>query len=75
MNIVTIDEKGMIALPENVIESLKLGKVLVVNAGDHVQLVPIPSDPLQVLNGALNTGRQFKELRAEAQLLLEKETL
>jgi DNA-binding transcriptional regulator/RsmH inhibitor MraZ len=75
VSIVKIDEKGRIALPEKVIESLKLEKVLVVNAGDHVQLVPIPADPLKVLNGALSTGRQFKELRAEAELLLEKETL
>lgn len=75
MSIVNIDEKGRIALPAKVIESLKHGKVLVVNVGDHVKLVPIPADPLQVMNGALSTGRQFKELRAEAELLLEKEIL
>ena len=74
MSIVKIDENGMITLPLRVRKNLKPGKVLVVNAGDHVKLVSIPSDPLEVLNGALSNGRQFKELRAEAELLLEKDT-
>jgi len=51
------------------------GKVLVVNVGDHVKLVPIPENPLQVLNSALSIGKQFKELREEAERLLEKEAL
>jgi len=56
-------------------KSLKLeGKVLVINAGDHVKLVPLPENPLQVLNGAISIGRPFKELRAEAERLIEKET-
>jgi AbrB family looped-hinge helix DNA binding protein len=71
--IVEIDEKGRITLPKELRKSFKLGKVLVVNAGDHVKLVPFPENPLQVLNGALNIGNPFNEIREEAERLLEKE--
>ncbi len=74
MCIVEIDEKGRITLPNELRKILKLGKVLLVNAGDHVILVPVPENPLQVLNGALNIGNPFNEIREEAERLLEKET-
>ena len=74
MRIFEIGEKGRLILPKEVRKSLKLeGKILVINAGDHVKLVPIPGNPLQVLNGVLSTGKPYKELRVEAEQLLEKE--
>lgn len=75
MSVIELDERGRITLPKEVRKSLKMnGRVLVINAGDHVKLVPIPENPLQVLNGAISIGRPFKELRSEAEQLIEKET-
>ena len=73
MCVVEIDEKGRITLPKELRKILKLGKVILVNAGDHVKLVPFPETPLQFLNGALNIGKPFNEIREEAERLLEKE--
>ena len=72
MSIIEIDKEERIALPVKVIESLKLEKVLVVNAGDHVQFVPIPANLLQVLNGALSIVRPFKKLRQRPSYCLKK---
>jgi bifunctional DNA-binding transcriptional regulator/antitoxin component of YhaV-PrlF toxin-antitoxin module len=75
MSVIELDERGRLTLPKEVRKSLKMnGRVLVINAGDHVKLVPIPENLLQVLNGAISIGRPFKELRAEAEQLIEKET-
>jgi len=55
-------------------ESLKIGKkVLVINAGDHLKVIPLPSDPFSVLHGAFNVKKSFKELREQAELAAEKE--
>jgi len=42
-------------------------KVLVVNAGDHLKVIPLPADPLKTLHGAFNTEKPFSELRRQAE--------
>lgn len=62
-------------LPKEVRTSLGMtGKVLTINAGDHVKIIPLPSDAVRFLNGVLDIKRPFKELRREAEALAEKET-
>lgn len=74
MSIVELDSKGRLTLPKNIRESLDIGKkILVINAGDHLKIIPLPSDPLRTLHGAFNTRKQFKELRRQAELTAEKE--
>ncbi|MEM2704039.1 MAG: AbrB/MazE/SpoVT family DNA-binding domain-containing protein [Candidatus Bathyarchaeia archaeon] len=74
MSIMELDDKGRITLPKEVRESLNFGKkVLVINAGDHVKIIPLPSDPFRLLHGAFNVRKSFKELRRQAELLAEKE--
>ena len=68
MSIVELDRKGRITLPKKTRESLNIrGKVLVINAGDHLKIIPLPSDPIRVLHGAFNTKKTFKELRKQAE--------
>jgi len=74
MSILQLDSKGRITLPKDVRESLDIGKkVLVINAGDHLKLIPLPSNPLQVLHGAFNLKKSFKQLRKQAELTGEGE--
>ena len=74
MSILELDSKGRLTIPKKVRESLDIGKkVLVINAGDHLKIIPLPSDPLRILHGAFNTKKSFKELRRQAELAARKE--
>ena len=61
-------------LPKELRESLGIGRgVLVIKAGDHLKVIPLPSDPLESLHGAFNVDRPFRELRTQAESLAERE--
>ncbi len=63
-----IDKKGRITIPKNHRQDLSLeGKVLVVNAGDHLRVIPIPKDPIGALRGAFNIRKSFAQLRKQAE--------
>jgi len=69
-----MDSKGRLTLPKKVRESLGIRKkVLVINAGDHLKVIPLPSDPFSVLHGAFNVKKSFRELREQAELIAERE--
>ncbi|MEM3974531.1 MAG: hypothetical protein QW320_09205 [Ignisphaera sp.] len=72
MSILELDSR--LTIPKRVRVSLGIGKkVLVINAGDHLKIVPMPSDPFKALHGAFNTEKPFKELRKQAELIAEEE--
>jgi bifunctional DNA-binding transcriptional regulator/antitoxin component of YhaV-PrlF toxin-antitoxin module len=74
MSILELDDKGRLTLPKDVRRSLEIGKkVLVINAGDHLKIIPLPSDPFQTLHGAFNIQKPFKQLRKQAELTAETE--
>jgi bifunctional DNA-binding transcriptional regulator/antitoxin component of YhaV-PrlF toxin-antitoxin module len=74
MSILELDNKGRLTLPKDVRDSLNFGKkVLVINAGDHIKIIPLPSDPFRTLHGAFNVRKPFKELRRQAELMAEGE--
>ena len=74
MAILELDKKGRLTLPKKVRESLDIGKkILIINAGDHLKIIPLPSNPLQILHGAFNVKKPFKELRKQAELASENE--
>ena len=68
MGVVELDDRGRLTLPSEVRKSLQIGeRVLLINAGDHVKLVPLPADPFKVLNGALDIDKPYQQLRDEAE--------
>lgn len=72
MSILELDKKGRVTLPKDVRRSLGIvKKVLIINAGDHLKLIPLPSDPFQTLHGAFNVRKTFKELRRQAERMGE----
>ena len=74
MSVLELDNKGRLTIPKEIRESLKIGmKVLIINAGDHLKIIPLPSNPFGVLHGAFNTKKPFKELRKQAEMIGEKE--
>jgi AbrB family looped-hinge helix DNA binding protein len=74
LSILELDSKGRLTLPKEIRESLDIGKkVLVINAGDHLKIIPLPSNPIEVLHGAFNVKKPFKELRKQAELIAENE--
>jgi len=74
MSILKLDPKGRLTIPKKTRESLDIGKkVLVINAGDHLKIIPLPSDPLRILHGAFNTKKPFRELRKQAEQTAQKE--
>lgn len=75
MSIVELDSKGRITLPKAIRESVGIkGRVLAINAGDHLKIIPLPPNPIQALNGALHLKKPFNELRKEAEELAVRES-
>lgn len=61
-------------LPKEARDSLGITKkVLVISAGDHIKIIPLPNDLLQKLHGAFNVKKPFKELRKQADRMAENE--
>jgi AbrB family looped-hinge helix DNA binding protein len=74
MSLVELDKKGRVTVPKEYRRELGIqGKVLVINAGDHLKLMPIPKDPVKALRGAFTIRKSFKELRKQAEAEAEKE--
>ena len=74
MGVVELDERGRLTLPSEVRKRLQIGnRVLLINAGDHVKLIPLPTDPFQTLNGALDIDKPFAQLREEAEKAAHRE--
>jgi len=74
LSILELDSKGRLTLPKEIRESLDIKKrILIINAGDHLKIIPLPSNPLQVLHGAFNVKKPFEELRKQAELIAENE--
>jgi len=74
LSILELDRKGRLTLPKEIRDSMEITKkVLVINAGDHIKIIPLPNDPLQTLHGAFNVKKPFKELRKRAEMVAENE--
>jgi AbrB family looped-hinge helix DNA binding protein len=74
MSLLELDKKGRVTVPKEYRRELGLdGKILVINAGDHLKLIPVPKDPIQALRGAFTTKKPFKQLRKQAEAEAEKE--
>ena len=74
MSLLELDKKGRVTVPKEYRRELGFqDKVLVINAGDHLKLMPIPKDPIKALRGALTVRKSFKELRKQAEAEAEKE--
>ena len=65
---------SLLTVPKSYRRELQLErKVLVVNAGDHLKLIPIPKDPVETLRGAFSVKKSFRELRKQAEEEAQKE--
>ena len=74
MSILELDRKGRLTIPKQIRQSLNIGeKILIINAGDHLKIIPLPPNPFQILHGSFNIKKSFKELRKQAALLGERE--
>jgi bifunctional DNA-binding transcriptional regulator/antitoxin component of YhaV-PrlF toxin-antitoxin module len=75
MSIVDLDERGRLTLPSELRRNTKLTrKVLIINAGDHIKIIPLPEDPFKELMGAISIKTPFKELRRKAEIEAIRET-
>ena|GEM_PF-600650 len=74
ISILEIDDKGRLTLPKKIWESLNVRKkVLLINAGDHLKIIPLPSGPFQTLYGAFSVKKPFEAMRREAERVAENE--
>jgi len=74
MSIQELDSKGRIVLPKREREKMGITKrVLVINAGDHLKVIPLPEKPLKALKGIISIPKPFSEMRKEAEELATKE--
>jgi len=73
MSLLELDKKGRVTVPKEYRRELGLyGKVLAINAGDHLKLIPVPKDPIEALRGTFTTKKPFKQLRKQAEAEAEK---
>lgn len=69
-----MDERGRITIPSEIRRSTNItGKALIVNAGDHIKLIPVPEDPFRVLEGAVSVKEEFNEIRRLAEKEAQEE--
>lgn len=74
MSIVDLDERGRLTIPSEIRRNTRITKkALLVNAGDHIKIIPLPEDPFNELEGAISTKTPFKELRREAEKQAQEE--
>ncbi|OGD58980.1 hypothetical protein A3K78_10760 [Candidatus Bathyarchaeota archaeon RBG_13_52_12] len=73
MSIRKIDSKGRITIPKRDRERIGATRFLIVNAGDHLKLLPVPDNPLDALKGSLSIPKSFNEMRREAEKLATSE--
>jgi len=72
--VVEVDSRGRILIPKRIRERLKIGKrVLLIPTKGRLEVIPLPEDPLEVLDGAFTTDVPFSELRKEAERRAEEE--
>ena len=65
---------SLLTVPKSYRRELQLErKVLVVNAGDHLKLIPIPKDPVETLRDAFSLKKSFRKLRKQAEAEAQKE--
>jgi bifunctional DNA-binding transcriptional regulator/antitoxin component of YhaV-PrlF toxin-antitoxin module len=75
ITIVDLDDRGRLTLPSDIRRNKNLDKkVLVIYAGDHIKLIPLPEDPFMELEGAISINTPFNELRKKALQEAQKET-
>lgn len=75
MEQVELDERGRITLPAQLRKKMHIEKKLVIiQVGDHIKLIPVPAEPFKTLQGALEIKKTFKQLREEATKQLQEET-
>lgn len=68
LSLLELDRNGRITVPKEYRRKLGLQhKVLVINAGDHLELIPIPKDPIGALRGSFRISKPFKDLRNQAE--------
>jgi AbrB family looped-hinge helix DNA binding protein len=73
MSLLELDKKGRVTVPKECRRELGFqDKVLVINTGDHLKLIPIPKDPIKALRGAFTVRKSFKELRKQAEAEAER---
>ncbi len=74
MSIQELDSKGRLMIPKRERERMGItGRVLVINAGDHLKVIPLPDKPLALLEGAIRLEKPFSELRRSAEDLATRE--
>jgi bifunctional DNA-binding transcriptional regulator/antitoxin component of YhaV-PrlF toxin-antitoxin module len=74
MSIQELDDKGRIVLPKRERDRMGINKtVLIINAGDHLKIIPIPEKPLESIQGVLSIAESFSESRYKAEELAVKE--
>jgi DNA-binding transcriptional regulator/RsmH inhibitor MraZ len=74
MSIQELDSKGRLMIPKREREKMKMTRrVLVINAGDHLKVIPLPDKPLESLEGAIRSEKPFSELRRSAEELAARE--
>ncbi len=72
--VVEVDSRGRILIPKGIRERLKIGKrVLLIPIRERLEVIPLPEDPLKILDGAFTTDVPFSELRKEAERQAEEE--
>jgi len=68
MDIVELDDRGRLTLPSEVRKSLTIGdRALLLNAGDHVKPIPLPTAYHENINGILDIDKPLKQISEEAE--------
>jgi len=73
MSIVEIDERGRMTIPRKM--GLKNSRAVVIPAGSFFITIPLPDNPQKEAGGWLDTTKERKDLKAEAEKLAQEDAV
>ena len=73
MSVVEIDERGRMTIPKKI--GIKKTRAIVIPAGSFFITIPLPENPQKEAGGRLNTTKERKELKVEAEKLAREDAV
>ncbi len=73
MSVVEIDERGRMTVPKKM--GLKKSRAIVIPAGSYFLTIPLPKEPQKEAENWLDTKRERRELKVQAEKLAQQDAV
>ena len=71
--ILDLDDRGRVTIPKEWRERFRIKRTVAIQSKQGILLIPISSDPIKALKGSFTLEKSVRELKAQADNLLQQE--